>query len=348
MKYYLSLSIVLLLFAACNEITPNLDPQPEPTPTPVVPTNNEISPDSAFVALSAKLDFTSEPLTKAGSADDLYGIRVYQLIANKQDNVIDGYLAAYGTFDDISKAVIKMAKAYQYGIELTYIPNGKNLVHKFDDGHYGTPFDAVWGDNGALNQVMYAGTQDAVWSFHYGVVQEKGITDYRVQSNYWSSVTRYQGVAKCDPATESNVEVKLYSEMIGFRISITDFESGKVTLQGSYGHAYSTTPSSQNTGSIDIVVCKEQMPSFEFVVRSVRPDENIIDKIYERESRQLVKLIYTDNNGNEATLYINPNFIVQRNTRYIMSFSLSDAIRNGGITPQVINEGDMNNASFPI
>lgn len=347
MKNLLSLSILLLLFSACHEITPNLDPQPEPTPTPVVPVNNEISPDSAFVALRAKLDFTSEPLTKAGSADDLYGFRVYQLIENKRDNVMDAYLAAYGTFDDISKAVIKMAKAYQYGIELTYIPNGKNLVHKFDDGHYGTPFDAVWGDNGALNQVMYVGTQDAIWPLSYGVVQEKGITDYKIQSNYWSSVTRYQGVAKCDPATESNVEVKLYSEMIGFRISITDFESGKVTIQGSYGHAYSTTPSSQKTGSIDIVVCKEQMPSFA-LMGVVRPNENIVEKIYEREARELVKLLYNDDNGNEATLYINPNFIVQRNTRYVMSFSLSDAIRNGGISPQVINEGDMNNASFPF
>ena len=79
MKRLFSFIALLLAFVACHRITPDPEPEPEPEPEPVVPV---LSPDSTYVSLKAALDFSEEPLTKAGSQDDLYGIRVYQRILN--------------------------------------------------------------------------------------------------------------------------------------------------------------------------------------------------------------------------------------------------------------------------
>ena len=171
------LFVCLLAIFSCNK---PIDKNPEETElTPV------ISPDSVYVSLKANLSFSEQTLTKAGSADDLYGIRVYQFVktTNPQYDFTESRYAAYGTFDDLSKAVIKMAKSYKYGIVVTYIPNGKKLVHQFADGHYGVPFHAVHVANGALNQVMYCQPGTPAWDFTSGAVQEKGITDYMIQSN---------------------------------------------------------------------------------------------------------------------------------------------------------------------
>lgn len=324
-------------FIACNKVTPEPKPTPEPEPEEPV-----LSPDSTYVALKTSLDFSTELLTRAGGQTDLYGIRVYQI---SQDGPI---ITAYGTFDDLSKAVIKMAKAYKYGIDVTYIPDGKNLVHCYSDGHFGVPFDAVWNKNGSLNEVMYTRMgEEPVWDFGYGVVQEKGITDYMVQSNNWSSVTRYQGVAICDPSVEPTVEVKIYAQMIGFRIAISDFEKGSVTLGGNFGHKYKVTPDANKSALIDIVVCLEEMPSVSgdsYIY--TQPDIDPVECINNRECNQSVQLIYNDGSGNDVLLYSASNFHVKRNTRYTMSFSLSDAINNGGITVTTVDEGEMNESGF--
>ncbi len=340
MKRYLILISLLTAFVSCKHVGPETIPEPEPDPEVPV-----ISPDSALVSLKASLDFTAEPLTKAGSSDDLYGIRVYQITGNGP------IMTAYGTFDDLSKAVVKMAKAYKYGIDVTYIENGKNLVHKFSDGHYGTPFDAVWNsNNGSLNQVLYTKSGDQpVWPFTYGVVQEKGITDYMVQSNNWSSVTRYQGIAICNPKEQSTVDVKMYAQMVGFRIAISDFEKGSVTLGGTYGHKYTVKPDANHSALLDVVVCIELMPSVseESYIYS-QEDIDPIEYIYAKDRYHTVELIYNDGEGNDIVLYSNVSFYVKRNTRYTMSFSLSDAIRNGGITASIVDEGEMNEEDFPL
>lgn len=342
MKRLFSFIALLLAFVACHRITPDPEPQPEPEPELVVPV---LSPDSTYVSLKAALDFSEEPLTKAGSQDDLYGIRVYQITDSGP------VMTAYGTFDDLSKAIVKMAKAYKYGIDLTYIPNGKNLVHRYSDGHYGVPFDAVWNsNNGTINQVLYTKSGDQpVWPFTYGVVQEKGITDYMVQSNNWSSVTRYQGVAICNPAVDSSVDVKLYAQMIGFRIAISDFEKGSVSLGGTYGHKYVVRPDANKSALIDIAVCLELMPSISQEMEIFSHDDvDIVQYIMDKDCYHTVELIYNDGSGNDIVLYSNVNFYAKRNTRYVMSFSLSDAIRNGGITASTVNEGEMTESDFPL
>lgn len=338
MKHFLYAFAFLAAIVGCQRMDPESNPENQPEQLP------EVSPDSAYVSLKAALDFSSEPLTRAVTQDGLYALRVYQITSGGP------VMTAYGTFDDLGKAIVKMAKMNKYGIDLAYIPDGKNRVHKFPDGHYGVPFDAVWVANGSLNRVMYTKAGDQpVWPLTYGVVQETGITDYMVQSNNWSTVTRYQGVAFCDPASQATVEVKLYAQMIGFRISITDFTKGAVTLSGTYGHQYTVQPDENKSAVIDVVVCLELMPSVSqdtalYSQEGVDYEQYIMDK----ECYHTVQLIYNDGAGSDVVLYNNVSFYSKRNIRYTMSFSLSDAIRNGGISAQTIDEGLMTEVPFPL
>ena len=339
------ISFLFLLFAvtiSCQNEMPTIDPTPESQEE----TNPEISEDSVFVKLSPSFEFESEHMTRATTTNDLYGIRVYQLSPTGMKMV------AYGTFDDIEKAVIKMSKEDKYGIDLTYIANGKNLVHQFQDGHYGVPFDVVWNlNNGSLNQVVYYTNEEEgpIWPLSYGVVQEKGITDYKIQSNNWSQVTRYQGIAMCNPSEESTVEINMYAQMIGFKLSISEFEKGSVTLCGTYGHQYKATPDANNSAVIDIEVCLESMPSIAEEYYTMYFDENIdiVQYINDKERVQSVKIIYNDGKD-DMILYDNINFLAKRNTRYLLSFSMSDAITNAGIKATVVDEGGMEEKAFPF
>ena len=100
-------------------------------------------------------------------------------------------------------------------------------------------------------------------------------------------------------------------------------------------------------GQIDIVVCLESMPSVsEESYLWTQQDVDVIEHILNKERNQTVMLTYSDNDGNITNLYMNTNFRAKRNIRYTMSFSLSDAIRNGGITATTVDEGNMTEEGF--
>ena len=339
--------LIVLSIIACTKSP--VKPADSEIPTPDSPV---LSADSVMVSLKAVLDFSEEPLTKASSQDDLYGLRVYQLIYDGRDDCWNVEPVAYGTFDDLSKVVVKMAKAFKYGIDLTYIPNGKNLVYSDSKGHYGAPFDPVWVENGDLNTVLYyttsLGTGKPV-PFLTGDI--RGKNDAANQTYAWPAITRYQGSVICDPSAESTAEVKLYSQMIGFRISISDFDRGSVFLLGTFGQKLYATHNSDNTGLLDCIVCMEYLPSIVWIdnYRYVtNKDTDILEFLKDKMNYQGVSLVFKDTDGSEIILYSNPHFTTYRNTRYVMSFSLSNAIRNGGITAEVVNEGEMTDVDFPL
>jgi hypothetical protein len=298
--------------------------------------------DTIEVGIRTSLDFTSSPMTKGVANRDLYGIRVYQKTPTGM------IMMAYGTFDDLSLVAIKMAKTSKYGIDLTYIPNGKNIVYEDTDGHYGVPFSPVWTSSEPdLNQVKYIDPGEAVWSLSYGAVQEVGITDYRIQSNNWSTVRRYQGIALCDPTEDNIVDIDLYLQMVGFKISVTEFETGTITFGGDFGHKYTVTPDANNEAVIDIEVCMESMPSIAEYPWDQEFDKTapFVDNILNSQRNQTVRLTYSDGTD-ETVLYYNFEYKVTRNTRYNMSFSLLDAIEGKTINSNIVDEGEMTETYF--
>ena len=65
-------------------------------------------------------------------------------------------------------------------------------------------------------------------------------------------------------------------------------------------------------------------------------------------SSEGVKIIYSTTSGEDVLLYENNSFTVKPNTRYTLSFSLSDAIANGGITAEVEETQEMNEKEFEL
>lgn len=84
------------------------------------------------------LDITEEPLTRA-AGDDLYGIQVYSCPANTETTTWTYY--AYGLFDDIENAEIKLLNGYVYKFVATMVVNGKNKLWTSNSGKYYAPFN---------------------------------------------------------------------------------------------------------------------------------------------------------------------------------------------------------------
>lgn len=320
MKNYYRLIVALLLFVLCACNKNNEEP-------PVVPDVPEIiHPDSTIVKLKAIGDFTSSPLTKAGS-NDLYALQVTRRRPNDMngsgDILYDYY--AIGVFDDINLAVVKLSKKYTYCFDLAYIPNGKNIIHQYEDGSYGNPCGCYYGEGLQVNELRYD-TNDWLWLDH-GSSQIKGITSYLIQENQWSPVCRYQGYTDSfDPNISDVVSINLYKQVIGFKIIVDDFTKGEIILSEQFGHQYTLKPNSNDpTATLQIEVEPPTIP--------------IPRRGLDSETTTIVQIFYNDGTGNNIPL-LRRNIQYERNTLYTLRFSLSDAIANGGITTNIIDDSD--------
>jgi len=106
------------------------------------PLGNE-EPDVYTVKLGMAgeiLDITEEPLTRA-AGDDLYGIQVYSCPANAEKTTWTYY--AYGLFDDLENAEIKLLNGYKYKFVATMVVDGKNKLWSNSSGEYYGPFQTT-------------------------------------------------------------------------------------------------------------------------------------------------------------------------------------------------------------
>lgn len=148
---------------------------------------------------------------------------------------------------------------------------------------------------------------------------------------------RYQGYANhFDPNKSDVVSIDLYRQVIGFKIIVDDFTKGEVTLCGQFdGHTYSIKPamaSTTNTLQIEIEPPEIRIPHM----------NNTDGPLY-----TTVRILYDDEDGNQIPLYVKDMFQYERNTLYTLRFSLSDAIANGGITTNIVDDSG-NMAEKPI
>ena len=324
-----------------------------------------IHPDSVEVRFSDIIYIDSEPLeTRSSNNNDLYAVQVVKQVPMPAGDLyyfesVTSIVYAHGCFDDLSKFVIKLAKRDIYGFTVAYIPNGKNVLYRYPDGHYGNPCGSVWGRNGTLNEIVY-NDRHGLFGLEGGVSQAKDISDYMIQSNTWNSIERYQGVvADYDPKSGEPVNIKLYRMMMGFKVDISDFHSGTVTICSIHGHKYQATPDGNGNGSIDIVIETEIMPiagdlnSFcqDYGNPFTEENKEIFNEYIQKrinESYTQLYIIYTTDKGEEIMLYANQYFRITRNTKYNLSFSLSEAIQNGTIIPDIVDDEEMAEKDFPL
>lgn len=348
-KFLFSFVLGSVIIASCAKINEE-DNEKDPT-IPI----NPISPDSTYVSMGIGGEFVASPLSKAGSSNDLFAVNVRRVDSNGQFSTVSNY--AYGVFDDIGKAVFKLAKRYYYAFEVACIPNGKNVLYKYREGVYGVPCYSVEDGYAEVNKIVYSsnsalciGTNDA---------QDRNHSQYQARYNEWSPIERYQGVcARFDPNTSDNVVVDLYRQMVGFTITIEDFTSGTVTIHGMCedAHRYSVSAvPGQNKQVLKAVFESPTMPYIgkgEFPINIIEASEEEI-KQYEYDitnfGENQVYIRYSDGESKDIILYYRFDFKFQRNTNYSLTFSLSDAIANGGISVNLVDEGDeMNNLPFEL
>ena len=350
----------LVLMTACGTVTPET---PVETPTdpdvPETPELPEISPDSTWVNFKSELEFGEEPLVKSGSSrDDLYLLVIKQIIPSNDysGNPYTDYSGyAWGYFDDLSLAIFKLSKLSKYSFALAYIPNGKKLIHEYGNGIYGAPFYPQYTDEDPLpiNTIKYGFNNGP--SIAAGVAQPKGSSDTNFTKYYWNNIVRYQGVVEnFDPSKSNVVNIKLYRMMIGFKITIEDFTQGHVEIRSLNGIKYTLKPTSSGTSVLDIEIETTMMPSVgpEFYQTGLYFDNCTEDEInawiMERVNYGFdqIHISYYDNEGDELKLYTHYQFQYKRNTKYTLSFSLSDAISNGGISPEIVEDSEMEESSL--
>ena len=148
--------------------------------------------------------------------------------------------------------------------------------------------------------------------------------------------------------------------MVGIKLIIDDFTKGTVTVSSTYGKKYSVSPASNsNTNTLDIVVELLDMPIVGTLFNGT--DVGAMNKPIE-EFTEIVNsekpfydvwpgalfITYKDENSDEITLYANQLFNYKRLTKHVLQFSVSDAIANGGIQPNIKDDinGDLTEESW--
>lgn len=344
------LFMAMLLGCSKNDIEPI-----SPTPEPSEPELPSISTDTDSVIVSFKLGgdfkYSEEDLSRSTS-NDLYAVRVYQsqkelTTLHVMENVT---IYATGYFDTPSNVVLKLAKNRYYHFEMAYIPNAKNLIHKFPEGHYGIPFFAPYSEKQLqINEFLYSTDDlDGVWAT--AASQGKGISDYRIQENDFNTIERYQGLLWNFTPDKSEVKINLYRMMVGLKLIVNDFTEGTIILQSVHGHKYNLKPvSGSTTNTLDMTVCLMKLPQIIDAHIYLNLDEQTDEAFREMikkekpfgdESLGNIQIHYVDKDGDDIVLYNNQSFIFKRNKKHVLEFSVSDAIENGMLTPNVVDEGD--------
>lgn len=345
MKFLSLFSVLLfsvLFFTACSsgdDVIPETPEKPiveEPeTPTPETPDG------MVTVKFNVDMDMEVSNLTRAiNDVNGLYGLNVYQRNDSGEDATdVDkkGKPYAYGYFDNLNSLILQLVKVRKYNFEMVYIPNGKNVIHRYEDGTYGNPFRSMYSEEaytGKINEFIYTSTSK-IDMMYAGISQGKGITSSMVQDNQFNEIERYQGLLwNFDPATNETINIKLYRMMFGLKLNIKDFTEGTITMRTNYGIKYSINANASGSATLEKVLEMVYMPTINTSYYNNSIDFNG-GQGFEDDNVSDTQLIITYNkDGNELTLY-NNDIQFLRMKMYTFTFSVSDAIKNGTIVPDV-------------
>lgn len=332
------LSILTLIPAACSQ---GAGDEPEPV-IPENPGGEEVlEGDSVMVSFAPQsLEWSVSPMSRA-SSDDLYAVLVYQ-----SNNEIEDYQgtvqSAIALFDDPNLISLKLAKSQYYHFVMAYIPNGKNVIEKIGDNMWGAPFSLYYYQENTpkLNSVVYSLPVNTV-----GFVDSpshasgKGITDSGASFNSVNEVLRYMGVYRNFKPNENNqkVPIALYRWQYGIKITATDFKEGTIKFMSVLDKDATILTMQNNSSETSTMEYNLEFPTFLISQRmlSYENANEFAEKQYINGND--MKIVYVSPEGEEVMLWSSSGaFPFKRMKMHTLEFSLSDAIANGGISPDLI------------
>ena len=332
------LCALVLIPAACSQGAAD---EPEPV-VPEIPNegNEVLDSDSVMVSFApTSLEWEVSPMSRA-SNDDLYAVLVYQSKEERKNMSIVEVHYALALFDDPSLISLKLAKNYYYHFVMAYVPNGKNVIEKKGDG-WGTPFTLQYYTDyiPKLNTIVYHQLPNTV-GFCEAASQAKGITSTFDEANFFNEILSYRGSYRnfIPETNNQKVPIQLYRWQYGIKIKVTDFHEGSISFMSDYenGKKYSIESNSTGTSTMEYYL---EFPSY-LIAQSLIGYENAGEYADKHDNiGGRVKIVYTTPIGEEIILWSNMygrTFPFKRMKMHTLEFSLSDAIINGGISPDLM------------
>ncbi len=200
------------------------------------------------------VDVSQEPLTKAATSYDVYGINVYY---DKDGDGTTDDIYAYGVFDNVADMSITMLSNHKYKVCCTLIKNGRNTLYfgqAFDNAYtgYAYPFQTKASGSTLLNNKFIIGTSTYLSGIKSGKAHIKATTSPSADNaTPNASVNRFYGETdQYEPVPNGTIEVYLKRVVFGAKFVVSGVKEG--TLQVTCGEFFDKTYSKDDSGSENI------------------------------------------------------------------------------------------------
>ena len=208
------------------------------------------------MTVSLKLDgdfdafVDQEPMTKAGSSNDAYGINVYY---DKEGDGATNDLYAYGLFDNVADMTITLLTKHKYKVQCTLVKNARNTLYfgqAFGNAYsgYAYPFQTNSSNSTQVTNKFVIGTSNYFSGFGSGDAHVASTTSPSTSnSTKCASANRFYGETdQYEPVAGGKIDVYLKRVIFGAKFVVTGLKEG--TLDVKCGDFFLKTYSTDDGG----------------------------------------------------------------------------------------------------
>lgn len=206
------------------------------------------------LGFSGDIDVSQEPLTRATSTNDIYGINVYY-DKDKDGDIKDVY--AYGLFDNKEDMIISLLSGHKYKFECSLVKDGKKTLYygqAFGQKYSGFcyPFQTNLTNSTMLKNEFVIGTSERLTGIKSGKAHISSTTSPSTSNaTDYASVNRFYGEATdYIPTVGGQVVIALKRVVFGAKFVITGVKEG--TLTASCGSFWSKKTTTDDEGNATI------------------------------------------------------------------------------------------------
>lgn len=197
------------------------------------------------LGFSGDIDVSQEPLTRATSTNDIYGINVYY-DKDKDGDIKDVY--AYGLFDNKEDMIISLLSGHKYKFECSLVKDGKQTLYygqAFGQKYSGFcyPFQTNLTNSTMLKNEFVLGTSEYLTGIKSGKAHISSTTaPSTFNATACASVNRFYGeTSDYIPTVGGQVMIALKRVVFGAKFIITGVKEGTLTASCGFWDKTTTT-----------------------------------------------------------------------------------------------------------